>query len=269
MTMHSSPIPTSPAAPCVQGVGIFIINLDECVERLSHTLNQLDDLGYPIHRISAERGPQNPENSPFIDQKAHVRIQGKTMGSGTAGCSLSHIKAWQTFLSSPYEFALICEDDMTYGDVFPAILRHLIQEKNPFWQICSFQINHRGAPLTLKKNELYTQVIYLFPVTGAGCYLLTRSGAQKLISKALPLKLPVDHYFTRGWEFPLIFVGIEPRCVGQEATISSEIDKSGRQKRHKLSFTQIIVRGLYVGIKHLIHFAYNGWVYFCYRVQKR
>ena len=255
--------------PEAQGVGIFIINLDECTQRLSHTLSQLSCLNYPIHRISAERGPPHPDTSPFIDQKAHQRIQGKTMGPGTAGCSFSHIKAWNTFLSSSYAFALICEDDMTYGASFPQIVNTLTQENAPFWDVCSFQVNHQGAPLTLTKGPLYRQVIYLFPVTGAGCYLLTRIGAHKLLSKALPLTLPIDHYFTRGWEFPITFIGIEPRCVAQEASISSEIDKSGRQARPPRSFTRTLVRILYVGAKHVMHFMYNGWTYLRYQLNKR
>jgi glycosyl transferase family 25 len=229
---------------------------------------QLSHLPYPIHRVAAEDGAKNPHIASFIDQKTHVRALGKTMGLGTAGCFLSHIKAWKEFLSSSYEWGLICEDDMRYSEPFPLILEHITQQKNPFWDICSFQSNHQGAPVNLNTYDFYRQVLYLFPVTGAGCYLITRLGAKKLLSKAFPLKIPVDHYFTRGWEFPLIFIGIEPRCVAQDPFISSEIDKGGRQAGCRLSLAQNMIRGLYVGATHLMFFVYNGVCYLYYQLQK-
>ncbi len=62
------------------------------------------------------------------------------------------------------------------------------------------------------QNELS---VYLSRVFHSGAYLINRNAARRLVSKALPIKLPLDKYFTRSWEFDLKFTGVEPVIVHQ------------------------------------------------------
>ncbi|MDR1332868.1 MAG: glycosyltransferase family 25 protein [Holosporales bacterium] len=65
-------------------------------------------------------------------------------------------------------------------------------------------------------------------VGNAGCYLINRKAAIKLLSKALPIMMPVDHYFVRSWEFGLRFVGVAPKLVSQDSSVSIR-----KQQDHK------------------------------------
>jgi hypothetical protein len=48
----------------------------------------------------------------------------------------------------------------------------------------------------------------------AGSYLINREAAKKLLSKAYPLKMPINYYLARDWEFDIAFRGVEnPRIV--------------------------------------------------------
>ena len=137
---------------------------------------------------------------------------------GTIGCYLSHLEAWRAFLRSDYEFALIAEDDIEFEPIaLKKSIKNVIQ--NPrLWDINLFDINHQGLPVAIKefKNEGETLNLYFVYIDYASAYLINRNAAHQLLKKALPIKMPVDHYFTRSWELGnLILTGIEPRIVSQ------------------------------------------------------
>ena len=261
------------------GLGLFLINLDRSSKRLAQTWPWLQSLHFPLHRIQGVEGSAPLIMDPRLNSASwiHRIFFGKSMGAGTFGCSLSHIRAWQRLLRSSYAFGLICEDDIQIAPPmvaleFSGLLRRLTQDPHPFWDSCGLQLNHGGMPLTLERwteaQRKVRLVTYLSPVTGAGCYLITRSGAKKLLSKAYPIHFPVDHYYTRGWEFPLIFCGIEPRPVIQNPVFGSEINQMGRNVAAPLSWREKGLRVIWVVAKSVCCFFYHLALYFRYKMGK-
>lgn len=214
-------------------VGVFVINLKDSLQRWDRLLPKLTALPWPFIRIDAIDARTHSFNPSTVNPTAYRHLFGKNIGRGTWACALSHHKAWSCFLNSPYDFALVCEDDVCFD---PQILSQAVEQLAFFsqWDICSFQINHKGCPIPLKKMGCGPLCVYLFPVSGAGCYLVSRKAARILLSKALPMTRPIDHYLIASWIHGLVFTGIEPRLAWQDQT-PSLIDDMGREERYAQS----------------------------------
>ncbi len=254
----------------MKDIGIFVINLKESTDRLRQVWPLLSKLNLPLFRVEAIHGGKLDSLESLVDQRKHQRYFGKTMGRGTAGCALSHSKAWDVFLQSPYQFAVICEDDIDFDLVeLESVLSCLMRDKE-VWDICGLQLNHRGCPLTIKKYSSHHLVSYLFPVTGGGCYILNRRAAQILKTNAHPIMWPVDHYYTRPWGMNLVFVGVEPRPVFQRPG-KSEIDSISRHHQEKLSLRGSLIRVWYVIQKSLgtVGYGFKTWMHSYIRIKMR
>lgn len=242
-----------------KGIVAYVINLDRSKHSFEFVMPNINVLGFPTEKISGIDGKTLPahEFKNKVDMDAYFKHMNHFPQKGTIDCSLSHIKAWQALLDSPYEYAIIFEDDVKFE---PEKLKNTIEElmKEPhLWDLNSFDILHNGTPLTLKTFEnKQKMVVYLTNVSHTGCYILNRKAAKRLLEKALPINLPIDHYFTRSWEFGLKFTGIEnPRLVHQRFP-TSEIARTSRyneakpgllHKAHKVLFQiqTTVIRGLY------------------------
>ncbi|MBO7454041.1 MAG: glycosyltransferase family 25 protein [Alphaproteobacteria bacterium] len=242
-------------------VGAFLINLDRATERLEFVKPNIDQLGFPVERISAVDGKllSEEELRKVCDYKKFKGYFKMLPERGTIGCSLSHEKALERFLESEYEFALIFEDDVIFN---PHELRECVNraiEKKDLWDILNFETFHDGFPF--KIADLYenkNMSLYFTPVTHAGCYLINRCTAKKLLEKFYPIIMPFDHYFAASWEFDIKFVGVEPRIVKQNfgnSQIKSESTKKFNCRRVKLSNTVFNIRRVIVG------FMYNLYLF--------
>jgi glycosyl transferase family 25 len=219
----------------------YVINLDRSQERLDYITPNLHKLNFPVQRIAAVDGYKltTEEIAKIVDLNAYHNLLDYPLRVGVVGCALSHIKAWETFLASPYEYAIIFEDDVL---LVPEEVKKIAQDlaNNPqYWDIVNLTTDHRGIPLTLKKfADNSSIVVYLTRTTNAGAYVINRHAAKQLLSKALPIVLPNDLYFARGWELGLKYTGIEPR-------------------------PNIVIENMFTLQTNIIRFMYNLWLYLC------
>lgn len=242
-------------------VGAFFINLDRATERLEFVKPNIDQLGFSVERISAIDGNllSEEELHKVCDYKKFKNYFKMLPERGTIGCSLSHEKALKEFLRSEHEFALIFEDDVIFN---PRELRECVNraiEKKNLWDILNFETFHDGLPF--KIADLYEDKhmsLYFTPITHAGCYLINRCAAKKLLEKFYPIVMPFDHYFAASWEFDIKFVGVEPRIVKQNfgnSQIKSESTIKFDCRRVRLSNAVFNMRRTIVG------FMYNLYLF--------
>jgi len=249
-----------------EGIGIFLINLDHSTKRYQYVLQQIEPLALPIKRVSGIYGAKLPQKEieQVVDLESYYNLNGRYPDKGTVGCALSHLKAWHEFMDSPYEFGLIFEDDVSINaEKMKLILEKLTQDTN-YWDIVNFQTFHQGTPLTIKKyDDTNTRlVVYLTEVSHAGAYLISRKSASSLIKRALPIKMPIDHLFTRMWEFDMAFVGIEPRVAFQTFG-DSEIKKTTPvMEDNNKSPIKLLRKWTYKLKSYTIRFIYNLKLYF-------
>jgi GR25 family glycosyltransferase involved in LPS biosynthesis len=238
-------------------IGAYLINLDRAKERLNFVMPAISALDLPMERISAIDGKtlSRKEIESVVDMENYKKFFKMKPEIGTIGCSLSHKKAWSRFLESDNEFAIIFEDDVQFH---PAELRETVKlatGKKALWDIVNFETKHSGCPIKITelRNQKYL-VFYLTNVTHAGCYLINRRAACKLLDKFYPIKMPLDHYFTTTWGLDLKFVGVEPRIVSQRLG-DSQIKISSPQKIKTME--TLIVNAIHNIQRAIFHFAYN------------
>lgn len=254
-SVHIGPVPIIPSS-----VGAYIINLDRSRDRYDEVKPLVSHLEVPLERVSAIEGQalSDTELNQSVDLGMYQTFFRQPPKKGTIGCSMSHIKAWQTFLHSPFEYAIIFEDDVRFDPKkLKAAMNQLIEHPS-YWDINNFETHHRGLPITIKTlKDNQKLVSYLLPVTHTGAYMINRKAAMRLLEKALPIKMPVDHYFTRVWEFGLIFTGIEnPRLVYQKPGVS-EIENSTRVLRGDQKKNLSIKQTFYLIKTGIIRIVYN------------
>lgn len=250
-----------------EGTNAYIINLDRSKDRYSYVAPQVERLGYRVERVSGVDGSKLSENElkEKTDFESYKMFLGHYPKRGTIGCSLSHLKAWKIFLDSNAEFAIIFEDDVSFDPNELKKTIEILKNNSALWDVVTFEISHRGMPLTLKRfDETNNNLsIYLTEVTHAGAYLIKRDVARKMIEKFLPIKMPIDYYFTRAWEFDIKYTGVEPRIVHQtygDSNINATTRYSDENDETQ-DLVSMFNRGVFKLQSYIIRFFYNLKIY--------
>lgn len=245
-------------------IGVYVINLESSKERYEYIKDNIASLGFPQLRIDAVDGRKmsKSEIDAKVDIEKYKSFSKSLPNVGTIGCYLSHVHVWEEFLRSEFEFAIIFEDDISFD---PQKVRSVIDdllEVSALWDVVTLEQKHRGLPLTIKKFKNDQElVVYLAEVTHSGAYIINRKAAANLLKKALPIRIPLDHYFTRGWELDLRFTGIEnPRLIKQTFG-ESDIGKTQAMSEEEVSCINKLKRSMYKFQSYIIRFLYNSKIY--------
>ena len=215
---------------------IYVINLDRDVERMASIRANLEALGLPFERLSAVMGKDVPEWEKLVDMSAYAwRNRLDAPRAGEVGCTLSHLKAMETFLRTDAPWCVILEDDV---EVLPAcadVLRSLAEKDD--WDLVKLFNFHSGLPV--KKRTLgpdHHLVVHLTRTTSSAAYVVNRRAAETLLKSMRPITEQVDHALDRPWETGLRVRGIRPMPVvlAPVAATTSTIGYQDKQKRRPL-----------------------------------
>ena len=246
--------------------------MDRSKERYKYVLLKAKKIGLPIRRISAIDGKalSKEKINKYVDEN-YQNYLGHYPKLGELGCSLSHIKAWKAFLASPFQFALIMEDDINFDPALLSTTIKLLTENKNLWDINNFNIveSQPALPLSVRhfSNINKDLVVYLRLISCAGAYMINRTAAQKLLRKALPIKMMTDYYFNRPWEFGLKFIAIEPCIVTQgfgDTTVHKTKYVTIKNSKPRDRWKKRILRWQ----TRLIKFVYNIKVYIVLKTQQ-
>ena len=190
---------------------------------------QLARLGIQFERITAVDGRTYSFNNNEYDKEMAIKKNGRALIPGELGCALSHKKIYQKILDEKIEYSLILEDDVGLPDDFRKIVQNEIEKnkaKND-WGYLQFNyryglemfrlrineiVTHKKITTLIKtfilvpillleeiRNTFYTKfktkrnvVSFYRPMYLAGCYILTKSAARKLLSLSNPIIYPAD-----------------------------------------------------------------------------
>ena len=244
-----------------EGVGAYIINLDRSKARYESIKPYVDQLELPTERIEAVDGSKLSEEElkEKVDLETCRVFLGHTPKRGTIGCSLSHIKVWQTFLKSNYKYALVFEDDVTFKPKKLQVVIEDVLKNSNLWDIVNFEIHcNRRMPVCIKtlihNHELS---LYLSKSTHTGCYMINRKAAKHLLEKALPIKMPVDHYFTRSWELGVRYTGVENPTLVHQTYGDSDINQTKNMSDDTISHWVLFKSSMCATQTSIIRFLYN------------
>jgi glycosyl transferase family 25 len=158
-------------------------------------------------------GKDVPDWEKLVDLSAYAwRNRLDMPRAGEVGCTLSHLKAMETFLKTDALWCVILEDDV---EVLPAcadVLRSLAEKDD--WDLVKLFNFHSGMPV--KKRALaggHHLVSHLTRTTSSAAYVVNRHAAETLLKSMRPITEQVDHALDRPWETGLRTRGIRPMPV--------------------------------------------------------
>jgi glycosyl transferase family 25 len=173
----------------------------------------LTRLGLSYERLPAVMGNDVPDWETLVDLPAYAwRNRLDMPRAGEVGCTLSHLKAMETFLNTDAPWCVILEDDVELLPACAGVLRSLAEKDD--WDLVKLFNFHSGMPV--KKRELvggHRLVAHLTRTTSAAAYVLNRRAAETLLKSMLPITEQVDHALDRPWETGLRIRGIRPMPV--------------------------------------------------------
>ena len=215
------------------GFQTWVINLDRAPQRLARIAAQLARLGLPFHRLAAvDARAMTPEQHALLDEPSYRRKHGMAPVLGELGCYLSHVQVMQAFLATGAEFALVLEDDVLLHDSLPAVLQGLARHHGR-WDMCKLSAVHSGTPQPFVEVAAGHQLaVMLSRCTGSSAYAINRAAAHAYLQQLLPMSLPYDHVFDKGWRFGLKVRLVTPTpCAHDEQIASSIVGPPGVKRK--------------------------------------
>ena len=186
-------------------VNIYYINLDSLQDRKKKFEEQPALAAMPpVHRISGVVGAsletfKNKDIGVLTRvqvlteyRRSHYEIHSK----GALGASLSHIKAWKTFLDSKAEYALILEDDVELPATFAMMVKDAAIQLPSEWGVWTIGWWGKSYNHKLTKDLPGTSFKKVIHFIGAHCYIVTRKAAKILLDEALPIETHIEHYIS-------------------------------------------------------------------------
>lgn len=219
---------------------IFAINLDTEVDRWEELAGSAGAAGLSLHRVSAVDGRALPiENWSGVDFAA-ARVQnGREILPTEYACYQSHLTALRAFLDEDKPYGLIIEDDVAFDENTSHRIEAIIAAVPQFDAI----------KLTTHRNGLFMRAVTTScgdeigralhgPQGSAAAYLVTRRGAQKLISKLATMALPWDIALERFWDSGLEVYSVHQNVLSftSRSAVSSIAGPSGSYKGARFSW---------------------------------
>lgn len=175
---------------------IYYINLKKDIERNSYIKKNLDELNIKYERIEAING-----NDINIEKKYTVIYTNDFIATkGQIGCYLSHIKCYEKFIESKYEYLIILEDDVDLNNNFKNSIIILfncysnIIKSSDFIYLSRSQVM-KDYQYKINLQKYNDEFIYSPDIFGYGfhSYFLTKNGAKNLLNIINDAKIIYDN----------------------------------------------------------------------------
>lgn len=194
---------------------IAYINMDSDVKRRLHVTAQLHSLGLPATRIPGVVWRDLPGDAQgrLYSQQQNARGYPRPLVDGEKGCYTSHLRACEHLLAGTDPALVVLEDDVTLAPNLPQVLEALEQMPHG-WDVIKLYSRSHEQPL--RQRSLcanHSLVVYRRVPSMATGYVLSRSGAHKLLVSRQPFGRPVDVDFRYWWESGLRIYGVYPAVV--------------------------------------------------------
>ncbi len=195
-------------------IPIFVINLKEATDRQAHITQLLKSLSLPFTFIDAVDGRAfDMSKHEAYHREKRLRYFGRDLTGGELGCTLSHKKIYDLMIKDDIKQALILEDDILLHDGFVEALQDILSCPVPYDMVRFF-----GTPKTLKTTQ---RKIFNLPQGGhlsrlcatpggTYAYIITQTGAGKLLPYLQKNIYPIDALVGRSWKTGLNWLAVMP-----------------------------------------------------------
>lgn len=212
----------------------YIINLENAHDRRESMESQAKRFGLRYELVPAVDGNNIPDNLLSILKKEHSYA----VTAGEIGCSLSHLAAYKSLISSDDECALVLEDDVFLPDDISNFLDEVegaISKKLPCVYLLS-KVNHYNNKTIMSLSNGHS-IHEIYNATFAHAYIINKSAARILLDELFPVWCVADQWQTfREFGFIRLF-GTLPEYISTNpvhegiTTISGRYDRKTQEKK--------------------------------------
>lgn len=212
---------------------IYFINLATDTERRKRIESELARLNLEGHRLEAVWWKQLPEaqQSRLYSETLNRTQYHSPLVAGEKGCYASHLAAWQQLLASDAPAMVVLEDDVRLGDDFPKALQAIEELTFPWDMVKLIGRDAEKIRSAHQTRQGVTLIEYQRVPSMTAGYVVSRSGARKLLASRQPFGRPVDIDLRFWWENDLLILGVTPSVLTLDDTsfTSSIGQKAGRR----------------------------------------
>lgn len=199
---------------------IVFINLARDQDRRHRMEAALAQAGLHAERLEAVWWSDLPADAQaqLYSSALNQRQYHQPLVNGEKGCYASHLLAWRKLLDGSASAMVILEDDVRLTDQFAPVIQ-TIEKLEPAWDMVKLIGRPREKirarqPLTDQTQLIEYQRI---PSMTAG-YVISRSGATKLLAARMPFGRPIDVDLRFWWECDLRILGVMPPALVLDET---------------------------------------------------
>jgi len=162
---------------------------------------------------------------------------GKDLTQGELGCYFSHRAVLEKIVKNKIPISLVLEDDVVLSKDFRLVLDNLIN-CSYHWEAVRFLGKPKIATLMQRKIIKIYKNFYLIRLAtspgGAYAYVISYSGAKKLLKSMSNITCPIDTIMGLPWRSGLEVLTIQPAIASWDKRFESAIG-DGRFEKNKLT----------------------------------
>ena len=204
---------------------IFVISLARAANRRAAISARLNALGLKYEIVDAVDG-KSADPAAYrrrLRQNIARRKWSRELQPAEIGCYLSHYNLWWRVADEEIPCALVLEDDADVADDFAAVVADVLTLN------CNWDVVHLAA----RRPELVETAFrglagrdYIFGrykrrLLWAHAYLISLTGARKLLNICREISEPIDHAWGHWWWTGLAFYCVAPELARQTETEST------------------------------------------------
>ena len=237
---------------------IVVLTLRQSTDRQARIKGLLDNANIPFEFFYGIDGRVDSDPSlTMYDERKRRRAKGGKMTLGQLGCFASHYNIWKDCVREDRNYVVIEDDILFDTDRFLRFIqdsRYLPREIECLWLFKNKTRNHKKYFLT-KFGGFEILRYTKGPMSTMG-YFLTPKAAQKFISFADPIFLPVDIYMDRYWVNNVPCLGIRPSFITHDSKFESVIGYETRTVPRSLTIR--MNREIFALTERVRRYIYNS-----------
>jgi glycosyl transferase family 25 len=236
---------------------IYVINLDDAVERRAAAAAQFNRTGISFERFPAVDGATltQQEVDAVIAPGQITRFK-RALSRSEIGCFLSHLKLWRLIAAGDKPAAFVFEDDVEIDEDGPMILE-VVAERPADWDLLRLYSDREVrlvADRTLGAGYSYG-VPRRLPLTSVA-YAITRTAAARVAELALPFSRPIDVEFRYWWRHGVAIKQVVPSPFRpNDGHLSTSAIVAGRHEHHSRAVWLRFLRNTRYQLRALINGA--------------
>ena len=199
---------------------IYVISLVRSLDRRLRVASMLAEQGVDFEFFDAVDG-REIDYAAFVDSHAPWQLL-----PGEIGCYLSHLGVWRNVVERGDDVALVLEDDVIIdANAFDVI--DSCVELTEGWDAVRLFSTEKQVGLVVKVLDAgFRLVMPTKNPSGMGGYLISRSGAIRMLKAygriSVPIDTAVDGYWRLGLNIPMISPPLVRHRQDFESTISHD-----------------------------------------------